>query len=117
MLIELLSARYPGMRRWLTQRLCAVSMAVVFLAFLARIWWLDPHTFSTWQAVFSPVVWRLLAWWFFICMAVHARLGVKDVLRDYVPHLATRDVLQWGVEASVWIEVAVVTWLFSGFVF
>lgn len=117
MLIELLSHRYPGMRRWLTQRLCAVSMAVVFVLLLVRVCWLAPQDFLGWQAVFSPMVWRVLTGWFFVCMAIHARLGVKDVLRDYVPHLPTRAVMQWAVELSVWCEVAAVTWLLSGSVF
>lgn len=117
MLIELLSARYPGMRRWLTQRLCALSMAVIIVALLMRILLLAPQDFATWQAVFSPWGWRILTWWFFVCMAVHARLGVKDVLRDYVPHLPTRAVLHWGVELSVWLETVAVTWLLFGSVF
>ncbi|MDP8568169.1 succinate dehydrogenase, hydrophobic membrane anchor protein [Methylophilus aquaticus] len=101
MWFELFTARYPGMRRWLTQRLCALTMAIYMLLFLLRVCWLSPSDFSGWQALFMPWWWRVLTGWFFICMLLHAWLGVRDVLRDYVPHLTLRAMLQWLVDITV----------------
>lgn len=114
MLFELLTAKYPGMRRWLTQRLCALSMAVVLLLLWLRVMWLSPQSFSEWKALFAPWWWRLLTLWFFVCMLLHAWLGVRDVLRDYVPHLGIRNVLQWLVNIAVFGNALAVMWILFG---
>lgn len=114
MIFELLTAKYPGMRRWLTQRLCALSMALVLLLFWVRLMWLAPHDHADWVMLFAPLWWRLLTVWFFVCMLLHAWLGVRDVLRDYVPHLATRAVLQWLVDMMVAGNALAVVWILFG---
>lgn len=114
MWLELLTARYPGMRRWLTQRLCALTMAIYLLLFMLRIWWLSPADFEGWQALFDPWWWRVLTGWFFICMLLHAWLGVRDVLRDYVPHLDLRACLQWLVDLAVIGNLLAAGWILLG---
>lgn len=114
MYLELLTARYPGMRRWLTQRLCALSMALYLLLLLLRLSLLAPADFTGWQAVFSPLWWRLLTLWFFLCLALHAWLGVRDVLRDYVPHLPSRHVIQVLADIALWLELLAVLWILFG---
>jgi succinate dehydrogenase / fumarate reductase membrane anchor subunit len=114
MIFELLTAKYPGMRRWLTQRLCALSMALVLLLFWIRLSVLSPQNHHDWVAVFSPWWWRVLTLWFFICMLLHAWLGVRDVLRDYVPHLKARAVLQGLVDLAVWGNALAVLWILFG---
>ncbi|MFD0930930.1 succinate dehydrogenase, hydrophobic membrane anchor protein [Methylophilus glucosoxydans] len=114
MLFELLTAKYPGMRRWLTQRLCALSMAFGLLLFCMRLLWLSPASYHDWVALFAPWWWRLLTLWFFICMLLHAWLGVRDVLRDYVPHLGVRSVLQRLVDIAVWGNALAVLWILFG---
>ncbi|WP_229007120.1 succinate dehydrogenase, hydrophobic membrane anchor protein [Methylophilus sp. Leaf408] len=111
MLFELLTAKYPGMRLWLTQRLCALSMVAGLLLFWMRVLWLAPQDYAGWVAVFAPWWWRLLSVWFFICMLLHAWLGVRDVLRDYVPHLGIRVVLQWVVNLAVSGNALAVVWI------
>jgi succinate dehydrogenase / fumarate reductase, membrane anchor subunit len=114
MLFELLTAKYPGMRLWLTQRLCALSMALGLLLFWLRVCWLAPADYAGWVAVFSPWWWRLLSVWFFICMLMHAWLGVRDVLRDYVPNLRCRYVLQWLVNLAVLGNALAILWILFG---
>lgn len=117
MLFELLTAKYPGMRLWLTQRLCALSMAAGLLLFWARVLWLAPQNYADWVAVFAPWWWRVLTVWFFICMLIHAWLGVRDVLRDYVPHLGIRAMLQWLVNLAVWGNAFAIGWILFGMKF
>ena len=114
MLLELLTARYPGMRLWLTQRLCALSMAIVLLLFWLRVFWLAPQDYAGWLAVFAPVWCRLLCLWFFICLWMHAWLGVRDVLRDYVPQLRVRAVMLVLVNAAVIGNALAVLWILFG---
>lgn len=114
MLFELLTSRYPGMRRWLTQRLCAFTMALYLLLFVVRLAWLAPHDYAAWQAMFAPMWWRVLTWWFFMCMLMHAWLGVRDVLRDYVPHLGARAVLQWLVDVVLLVNLLAIVWILFG---
>ncbi len=58
--------------------------------------------------------WRWLVVWFFVCMLLHAWLGVRDVLRDYVPHLPSRWVLQAMVDIAVLGNALAVLWILFG---
>lgn len=105
MRLELLSARYPGMRRWLIQRLSALCMVLYLLVLLCRLLIAgSPVDYQHWHAQFSPCWWRLLTLCFFICLLLHAWLGVRDVLRDYVSHLSLRIALQHGFTVLVGLE-------------
>lgn len=105
MLLELLTSRYPGMRQWLMQRLSATLMAVYLLLLVLRVLMLSPTGFTQWQTFFPPLWWRALTWLFFALMLLHAWIGVRDVLRDYVSHLKTRTVLQLLVDASLLVDL------------
>lgn len=89
-------------------------MALYLLLFLARVLCLSPADFAGWQSLFAPWWWRVLTGWFFVCMLVHAWLGVRDVLRDYVPHLGVRAVLQGLVDISVVGNLLAVVWILCG---
>lgn len=106
MWLELLSARYPGMRRWLIQRLSALCMVLYLLLLLCRLLMADRLAdYQHWHALFSPCWWRLLTLWFFVCLLLHAWLGVRDVLRDYVSRPSIRVALQHGVTVLVGLEL------------
>jgi succinate dehydrogenase / fumarate reductase, membrane anchor subunit len=114
MLFELLTAKYPGMRQWLTQRLSAASMAIFVLVLVIRLSWLNPSSFDTWHAFFSPIWWRIFTLWFFLCMLIHAWLGVRDVLRDYVFNMRLRAVMQIAVDMILVVNLIGVTWILFG---
>lgn len=94
MVIELLTKKYPGMRLWLAQRISAVVMAVYAVLFALLLAISQPATYAAWVAFMSPGWWRVLTLLFFISLYMHAWLGVRDVLKDYIFNLQLRAVLQ-----------------------
>ncbi|OYY50653.1 MAG: succinate dehydrogenase, hydrophobic membrane anchor protein [Methylophilaceae bacterium 17-44-8] len=105
MLIELLTDQYPGMRQWLTQRLSAVVMALYTMLFVLMLVIQQPANYQEWYAFFSPWWWRLVTFIFWICLTMHAWLGVRDVLKDYVANLTVRSYLQLLVELALIVDL------------
>ncbi|MFV1922795.1 MAG: succinate dehydrogenase, hydrophobic membrane anchor protein [Methylotenera sp.] len=98
MLFELLTKRYPGMRVWLLQRITAVYMAV-YVPFLAGYFLINkPNDYVVWVELNSACWLKVLSCLFFLSLCLHAWVGVRDVLRDYVPNITLRHGLQLIVE-------------------
>lgn len=114
MLIELLTERYPGMRAWLTQRLTALVMAIYSVMLLGRIIVLQPSIYEEWLGFFQPFWFRIASWLFWISLSIHAWLGVRDVLKDYVPNPNVRSVLLKLLRVMLWVYLAWATWLLLG---
>jgi len=97
-----------GLRAWLTQRVTAVYLAGFTLFLLAHLLWDTPASFDVWRNwVLSPGV-RVTMGLFFIALLLHAWVGVRDVILDYVNSLTMRvsllTILASGLLASgVWL--------------
>lgn len=113
MIFNLLTKRYPGFRAWLVQRLTALIMAFFSVIVLLKLCILMPTDFASWQAFFAPVWFRALCVLFWLCLSVHAWLGVRDVLKDYVPNIAVQLALARLFFALIWLYLAWSIWLFS----
>lgn len=74
-----------GLRAWLVQRASAVYM-LGFIVFVLVRWLLEPpRSYAAWHGwVASPGTAMALAL-FFAALLVHAWVGLRDVLLDYVP--------------------------------
>jgi succinate dehydrogenase / fumarate reductase, membrane anchor subunit len=81
---------FSGLRAWLVQRFTAVWM-LVFLVFVLLHFALHrPGSFDEWRAwVTSPAV-RLATVLFFLSLFLHAWVGLRDVMIDYVRPAALR---------------------------
>lgn len=90
-----------GLRAWLVQRLTAVYLLGFILFLLAHLSRDAPASFEAWRSwVLSPgvrVVWVL----FFVALLLHAWVGVRDVILDYVHSLAVRLALLAVVAAGL----------------
>jgi succinate dehydrogenase / fumarate reductase membrane anchor subunit len=98
MVIQLLTRKYPGMRLWLSQRLTALVMAVYIIGTLILLSIIQPSGHAAWHAFFAPIWFRLATLVFFMCLFMHAWLGVADVLKDYVFNKTLRAYMQIGVD-------------------
>ncbi len=79
-----------GLRAWLLQRLSALVMLVFMVSALLLFWIAPPHSYAQWhELVRSPGV-ALGCGVFFAALLVHAWIGVRDVLMDYVHPPALR---------------------------
>ena len=81
------------MRAWLTQRLTGLLMAIYSVVLLIRVLVLTPSSYDDWLAFSRPWWWRLATLIFWVSLSSHAWLGVRDVLKDYVPNVKIRLVL------------------------
>lgn len=106
MLIELLTNKYPGMRFWLTQRLTALVMALYLVLLVLFLAIQQPAGYEAWRAFFAQIWWRVLTLIFFICLCMHAWLGVRDVLKDYIFNPNLRNYLQMIVDILLLVYLA-----------
>lgn len=108
MMIELLTNQYPGMRIWLSQRITAVVMAAYSVLLVIAICIVKPTDYVAWHAFASHLLFSIPTFLFFICLSIHAWVGVRDVLRDYIFNQTLRGYLQILVDLLL---VAYVVWL------
>ena len=106
MLIQLLTNKYPGMRIWLSQRLTALVMAFYIVLIVIMLLIMQPAGFTAWQDFVSPIWFRLLTLIFFMCLFMHAWLGVADVLKDYVFNKTLRGYMQIAVDILLLVYLA-----------
>jgi succinate dehydrogenase / fumarate reductase membrane anchor subunit len=73
-----------GLRGWLAQRITAVVMALATLVIVCGIWNASPLTYAIWKGLFAK-------WWmglsfslFSLSAMLHAWVGVRDILMDYI---------------------------------
>jgi succinate dehydrogenase / fumarate reductase membrane anchor subunit len=112
MVIELLTRRYPGMRAWLMQRLTGLVMAIYSVMLVARAFSLKPHDYASWLMFFDPWWMKIASLLFWISLSIHAWLGIRDVLKDYVPNVQIRTAMLNVTVALLWIYLAWAIWLF-----
>lgn len=108
MMIKLLTSKYPGMRLWLSQRLTAVVMAGYLVLLIIALLIVQPNGYDAWRTFVSSWLFSVATFLSFICLSVHAWVGVRDVLRDYVFNQTLRTYLQIGVDLLL---VAYLVWL------
>lgn len=84
----------PGLRDWVLQRSTAVVMVVYFVVMFAVGILYRPHDFDSWNRVMSSQLIKTVTLLFFLSLFIHAWLGVKHVLMDYVKLLWLRDLLR-----------------------
>jgi len=115
MLLELLSRKYPGFRAWLAQRFTGLIVAIYSVVLVVRLICVQPNSFETWQRVFQPWWMRVLSILFWLSLSMHAWLGIRDVLKDYVPNIAVRGVAIKVVIILLWAYLVWAMWLFTAF--
>ncbi|HZP91398.1 MAG TPA: succinate dehydrogenase, hydrophobic membrane anchor protein [Burkholderiales bacterium] len=73
-----------GAKDWLAQRVTALVMAAYTLLFAGMVSLCTPVSYEQWRALFSPQWMRLATFVFFLSVFLHAWIGVRDILMDYV---------------------------------
>lgn len=79
-----------GLRAWLVQRISAVYMLLFIVYVLAHFAVEPPRSYLEWRGwILSPAV-SIVSVVFFTALLVHAWVGLRDVMMDYVKPLAVR---------------------------
>lgn len=84
-------AAEKGSRHWLWQRATSVALIPLSLWFVPALISLSSAPHEKAAAWFGRPLNALLAWVFVATVCLHAALGVRVVLDDYVSHEPTRD--------------------------
>ena len=88
-----MSWRSGGVRTWVAQRLSAMYMAGFFAVALVVMQQQDLGSFSAWKAFLQSTPVSVLCLVFIIALLVHAWVGIRDVILDYVHDSALRFVV------------------------
>lgn len=96
-----------GVRGWLIQRISAVVMAIYVLALVVALLASGPVSHASWTALFSGGAMRVGTLLFVISVLLHAWVGIRDVLMDYIKNTGLRLTLQvltvlWLVGCAGW---------------
>jgi len=94
MVERIIVGAHYGLRGWLAQRITAVVMALATLIMVFGIWSASPLTYAVWKGLFAK-------WWmglslslFSLSVMLHAWVGVRDILMDYVKPTGIRLTLE-----------------------
>jgi succinate dehydrogenase / fumarate reductase membrane anchor subunit len=83
-------SRHDGLRTWMLQRLSALYLTAYTIYLLLHFARQAPTDYQAWQAwVATPAV-GISAALFFLALLLHAWVGLRDILMDYVHSLALR---------------------------
>jgi len=92
---------HSGTGAWIVQRATALVLAALLPFLLLRMVLALPVDYAAWQALFSPL-WVRIAWGVAaLALALHAWVGLRDVLMDYVKPLALRLALYLAVQLTL----------------
>jgi succinate dehydrogenase / fumarate reductase membrane anchor subunit len=90
-----------GLRDWLSQRVTAFIMAVFTVALVVQVVLPGPMGYDKWAGIFAAQWMKLLTFVTIVCLLIHAWVGVRDILMDYVKPMVLRLFLQVGT--IVWL--------------
>jgi succinate dehydrogenase / fumarate reductase membrane anchor subunit len=94
MVRRVVTGAHYGLRDWLAQRVTAVVMAVYALFMAGFLATHQPLAFTEWKALFGQQWMRLASLLFFFSLLLHAWVGVRDILMDYVHPTGIRLAIQ-----------------------
>ena len=85
-----MSRKASGFQAWLVQRISAVYLAAFFVYLLIHFIICPPQDYSAWIGWLSnPLVYVGLSL-FFLSLLMHAWIGVRDVIIDYIHPITIR---------------------------
>lgn len=79
-----------GLRAWLVQRASAVYLLGFIVYFIVHFLVAPPQDAAAWRAYVAHGYVRLLILAAFVALLLHAWIGLRDVMLDYVKPLAAR---------------------------
>jgi len=85
-----LSRPTHGLRDWLLQRISAVYLAGFLVFFLLHIIFRPAQTYQEWHAWFARPAMTVASAAFVLALLLHAWVGMRDVVLDYVHRLWLR---------------------------
>lgn len=91
---RIVSGAHYGLKEWLIQRFTALIMLIYTVALLGWLVMQRPVDYEIWRALFSAAWVRYFTLLFALSLFLHAWIGVRDILMDYVRSTRLRLPLQ-----------------------
>lgn len=88
-----MSRQASGLKAWVIQRVTAVYIALYVLYMVLFFSFSPPAGVESWRLALASPVSSMAALLFFAALLMHAWIGIRDVLIDYVHALPARVVL------------------------
>jgi len=85
-----MSWRAQGFRAWLLQRLTAIYMVLFLVWFFCALWINSPADYVEWRTWLGSSTVAIPVAIFFMALLMHAWVGMRDVIIDYIHVLALR---------------------------
>jgi succinate dehydrogenase / fumarate reductase membrane anchor subunit len=85
-----IAGSHSGTGWWLAQRISALVLLVAGSGLLLGFWFSYPFNYPEWHSAFQQTFVRLLVWLVVASLCLHAWIGLRDVLMDYVKPLGVR---------------------------
>ncbi|MBS0445966.1 MAG: succinate dehydrogenase, hydrophobic membrane anchor protein [Proteobacteria bacterium] len=98
---RLVVGAHYGLRDWLSQRVTATLMALFTIALIVQLVMPGELGYDKWAGIFSHQWMKVLTFVVIVSLAVHAWVGMRDILMDYVKSVGARLALQ--VFVIVWL--------------
>jgi len=108
-----MSLQAQGMRAWLLQRLTAVYIAIYSLSLIAWVVSKSPVNFNSWFNLFSNPIILITTIIFYLSLFIHAWVGMRDILVDYVKPSSVRFVFLTALAVfltvmTIWLLLIVI---------
>lgn len=85
-----MSRTASGLRAWVLQRVSAIYLALFFLYLIAQWMAAPPADYAAWRAWIGHPVMNVASLLFVAAVLLHAWVGLRDILIDYVHPTALR---------------------------
>ncbi len=81
----MLDSGSSGLRAWWWQRVSAIYIGLFLLLFLGWLAFYPPTDYGQWRAWLGLAAVRIGFLVFFIAVGLHAYIGLRDIVLDYIP--------------------------------
>ena len=88
-----MSRKASGLKAWVIQRVTAVYVGLFSLYLLLMLLFAAPADHAAWQQWLAAPVMGIATWLFVLAVLLHAWVGVRDVIIDYIWNTPTRVVV------------------------
>ena len=95
-----------GLRDWLFQRMTAVVMILYTALFVVLLVSSPKLDHATWRALFSPQWMKLATLLFLFCVFLHAWIGMRDIVMDYIKPVWIKMTLYTAVICALLVYAA-----------
>ena len=107
MVLNQASLKRDGVQDYVSLRATAIILVLYTLFILGYFICTPEVTFDSWKGLFSNVLVKAFTLLALVCIAVHTKIGLWQVLTDYVKNAALRGVLQFLLYTLAFGYVAV----------